>query len=104
MLVNTHFARVLHAIRRWLSPSAQLLEQVQQLRRRVDELERSELERETVVNDQLDKLARMIKRVRARADREAAHQPELPGVDPISAAILARRNARRFVPGDDEGG
>jgi hypothetical protein len=94
---------MLHAIRRWLSPSAQLLDQVQQLRRRVEELERSELERETIVNDQLDKLARMIKRVRARAEREAAHDLP-PGVDPISAAILARRHARRFpTDGNGEG-
>ena len=92
---------MLHAIRRWLSPTAQLVDEVQALRKRVETLERAELERETVVNDQLDKLARMIKRVRARADREhAAQQTELPGIDPISAAILARRGHR--FPGNGE--
>lgn len=90
------------AIRRWLSPTAQLLAEVRALRGRVDALERAELERETVVNDQLDKLSRMIKRQRSRADREAAHQPELPGIDPISAAILLRRGHR--VPGHNGGG
>jgi len=89
---------MLHAIRAWLSPTVQLRNEVTALRRRVEELERSELERETIVNDQLDKLARVTKRVRARADREAAAQSELPGIDPVSAAILARRG-RLSMPG-----
>jgi transposase len=93
---------MLHAIRSWLSPTAQLVEQVKALRARVETLERSELERETILNDQLDKLARMIKRVRARADREQAAQHELPGIDPVSAAILARRG-RVHLPGNDGG-
>jgi len=90
-------------LKRWLSPTQQLLEQVQQLHKRVSQLERAELERETVVNDQLDKLSRMIKRQRSRGDREGAMQPELPGVDPISALILARRGHRGF-PGNSGGG
>jgi hypothetical protein len=89
-----------HAIRTWLSPTAQLVAEVQALRQRVAQLERAELERETVVNDQLDKLARMVKRVRSRNVREDAAQPELPGVDPISAAILARRG-RLKIPGNE---
>ena len=89
---------MLNAFRRWLSPTVQLLQQVQQLRQRLEQLERAELERETVVNDQLDKLSRMIKRQRSRADRESAVQQELPGVDPISALILARRGHR--IPGN----
>lgn len=90
------------AVKRWLSPTQQLLDQVQQLHKRVSQLERAELERETVVNDQLDKLSRMIKRQRSRGDREGAMQPELPGVDPISALILARRGHR--IPGNSGGG
>lgn len=89
---------MLERLRLWLSPTAQLLDQVRQLRTRVEQLERAELERETVVNDQLDKLSRMIKRQRSRADRESAMQQELPGVDPISALILARRGHR--IPGN----
>lgn len=94
---------MLHAIRKWLSPTAQLVAEVQALRVRVAQLERAELERETILNDQLDKLSRMIKRVRSRNDREdAAHQHELlPGVDPVSAVILARRG-RLKIPGNGE--
>lgn len=92
---------MLGAIRRWLSPTQQLLDQVRQLRARVEELERAELARETVVNDQLDKLSRMIKRQRSRVDRESAAQSELPGIDPISALILSRRGHR--IPGTNGG-
>lgn len=83
---------MLHAIRTWLSPTAQLLTEVKQLAARVRELEQAELERETNVADQIDKLQRMVKRIRQRAYRaNNGGDEDDDGIDPISRMILERR-------------
>lgn len=84
---------MLHALRRWLSPTQQLRDEVRELHKRLVALEAAELERETVVADQLDKLAKLVKRVRMRADRAARADSEQLDIDPISAQIIARRRA-----------
>lgn len=83
-------------IQRWLSPTAELVAQVRALRGRVEELERAELEREANVQDQLDKLAKLYKRLRTREARAQDNGGEDATVDPISALILARRNSQRL--------
>ena len=67
------------------------LPQLLELRKRVEELERAELERETVTADQLDKLTKLYKRLRireARADQES--EPTAITKDSIRRQLIHR--------------
>lgn len=67
------------------------------LERRIERLERERTLRETEVTEVLDKLTHFLRRARKReydADKHAEPTEAVPGLDPVSQRILARRMMR----------
>lgn len=65
------------------------LPQVAELRARVDQLERAEIERESVTAEHIEKLTRIYKRARLRETRDEIPAPT-NGKDAIRALLLQR--------------
>lgn len=92
----------MHGFRAWLRRLF-ALPQVSDLSRRVAELERAELERETVTAEQIEQLKKLYKRLRTRDSREsAAAQSTTPTKDSIRRALLSRRMGTNGISDQDQ--